>query len=134
VLRVCGGLYLLWLGIQALRHAGPAGVVASHAETRGPATLFFRGVLANAINPKVILFFLSFLPQFVVPAQGSASMQMALLGILFTAQAAVLFGLLGYFSGTVGQWLRGRPGVGTLLDRAAGVVFVALGVRLLVER
>lgn len=133
-LRVCGGLYLLWLGVSALRNARPTGVEAVQGDTQTPAGLFLKGVFANAINPKVVLFFLSFLPQFVVPEQGSPGLQMALLGVAFTVQAAVLFGLLGYFSGTVGQWLKRRPGVGTLLDRVAGAVFIALGLRLLVNR
>ena len=133
-LRVCGGLYLLWLGVSALRNAGPAGVAAVQGGTQTLGRLFLKGVFANAINPKVVLFFLSFLPQFVVPEQGSPGLQMALLGVAFTVQAAVLFGLLGYFSGTVGQWLKRRPGVGTLLDRVAGAVFIALGLRLLVNR
>ncbi len=133
-LRICGGLYLLWLGVSALRNARPTGVEAVQGDTQTPAGLFLKGVFANAINPKVVLFFLSFLPQFVVPEQGSPGLQMALLGVAFTVQAAVLFGLLGYFSGTVGQWLKRRPGVGTLLDRVAGAVFIALGLRLLVNR
>lgn len=133
-LRICGGLYLLWLGVSALRNAGPAGVAAVQGGTQTLGRLFLKGVFANAINPKVVLFFLSFLPQFVVPEQGSPGLQMALLGVAFTVQAAVLFGLLGYFSGTVGQWLKRRPGVGTLLDRVAGAVFIALGLRLLVNR
>jgi len=91
-------------------------------------------VFANAINPKVALFFVAFLPQFVVPANGSVGLQMALLGIVFTAQSALLFGLLGFFAGSVGQWLNGKPRVGTWLDRIAGCIFVALGLRLIVTR
>jgi threonine/homoserine/homoserine lactone efflux protein len=134
VLRVCGGLYLLWLGFNALRSSGgaKAGPVKNGADN--PTRLFFRGVLANAINPKVVLFFLSFLPQFVVAANGNVSWQIAALGVTFTAQAALLFGLLGYFSGRIGQWLNARPRAGAILDRLAGAVFVALGIRLLVAR
>ena len=90
--------------------------------------------MANAINPKVVLFFLSFLPQFVQPAQGHVPLQIGLLGLLFTLQAAVLFGLLGYFAGTVGGWLQRRPGAGLWLDRVAGVLFVGLGLRLISGR
>jgi threonine/homoserine/homoserine lactone efflux protein len=134
-LKLCGGLYLLWLGLNALRSAGPtrvAGPVKSIASD--PGRLFLRGIIANAINPKVVLFFLSFLPQFVVASRGHVSWQIAALGVTFAAQAALLFGLLGYFSGAVGQWLNTRPKAGALLDRLAGAVFVALGVRLLVSR
>jgi threonine/homoserine/homoserine lactone efflux protein len=134
VLKVCGGLYLMWLGFNALRSSGGTKAGAVRTEEQSPLRLFAKGVLANAINPKVVLFFLSFLPQFVVPGNGNVAWQVAALGVTFTAQAAVLFGLLGYFSGTIGQWLNKRPKAGVILDRLAGAVFVALGIRLLVAR
>jgi threonine/homoserine/homoserine lactone efflux protein len=96
--------------------------------------LFGKGLFANSINPKVVLFFLSFLPQFVVAQRGGANLQTALLGLVFTAQAAVLFGLLGFFSGTVGAWLARRPRAGMWMDRIAGAIFIALGLRLIVAR
>lgn len=133
-LKVAGGLYLIWLGVNALRSRGGAKVEKVQADEQALTTLFFKGVFANAINPKVVLFFLSFLPQFVIPANGNVSWQMAALGITFTAQAAVLFGLLGYFSGSIGQWLNAKPKAGLILDRIAGTVFVALGLRLIVSR
>lgn len=133
-LKVAGGLYLIWLGVNALRSRGGARVEKVQADEQALTTLFFKGVFANAINPKVVLFFLSFLPQFVIPANGNVSWQMAALGITFTLQAAVLFGLLGYFSGSIGQWLNAKPKAGLILDRIAGTVFVALGLRLIVSR
>jgi len=130
-LRWAGGLYLVWLGVQALRHAGPARLADAHAAGESTTRLFAKGLVANAINPKVVLFFLSFLPQFVQPAQGSVALQIGLLGLLFTLQAAVLFGLLGHFAGSVGGWLQRSPGAGLWLDRVAGALFVALGLRLI---
>ena len=133
-LKVCGGLYLVWLGVQALRSRGGTQVRAVTDSEPSLLRLFLKGVFANAINPKVVLFFLSFLPQFVVAEHGQVGLQIALLGLTFTAQAALLFGLLGYFSGAMGQWINRQPRVGLWLDRVAGAVFVALGLRLLVTR
>lgn len=133
-LKVCGGLYLVWLGVQALRSRGGTPVQAVTPSEPSLGRLFFKGVFANAINPKVVLFFLSFLPQFVQAEHGQVGLQIALLGLTFTAQAALLFGLLGYFSGAIGQWLNRRPRAGLWLDRVAGTVFVALGLRLIVSR
>jgi threonine/homoserine/homoserine lactone efflux protein len=133
-LKVAGGLYLVWLGFGALRSRGGAKASAVQAEPESLRKMFMRGVLANAINPKVVLFFLSFLPQFVIAAHGHANVQTAALGIIFTIQAAVLFGLLGYFSGSVGRWLARSPKAGMWLDRAAGGIFVALGLKLIVSR
>ncbi|MBC7859694.1 MAG: LysE family transporter [Burkholderiaceae bacterium] len=96
--------------------------------------LFAKGLLANSINPKVVLFFLSFLPQFVLPANGHVGWQTAQLGLLFTAQACLLFGLLGYFAGAIGKWIKRHRRAGLWLDRVAGAIFVALGLRLILAR
>lgn len=147
-LRMVGGLYLIWLGIQSWRGAGTLpvatdtpgsascvlGAPAASARADSLGRLFAKGLLANAINPKVVLFFLSFLPQFVAPAQGPVAGQLAVLGVLFTLQAAVLFGLLAFFAGSIGQWLTHKPAAARWLDRVAGMVFVALGARLVTER
>ncbi|WP_200917980.1 LysE family translocator [Jeongeupia sp. HS-3] len=133
-LKICGGLYLVWLGIQALRSRGNARVDGRQAPAESLRRLFCKGLLANVINPKVVLFFLAFLPQFVVVARGGVGWQTAQLGLLFTVQAALLFGLLGYFSGAVGQWLNRWPCAGLWLDRIAGTIFIALGLRLIVSR
>jgi len=134
-LKVAGGLYLVWIGVQAIRHARPVGApAAGPASPETPARLFARGLVANAINPKVILFFLAFLPQFVVAARGHVAWQIAQLGALFTVAAVVVFGAIGYFAGGIGERLARRPAAGAWLDRAAGGIFVALGLRLLVAR
>lgn len=133
-LKVLGGAYLIWLGIGALRSRGGARVEGAGVPDESLGRLFAKGLFANAINPKVVLFFLSFLPQFVVAERGDASWQTAQLGLLFTAQGVLVFGLLGYFSGTVGAWINRNPRAGTWLDRAAGVIFIGLGLRLIVAR
>ena len=133
-LRIGGGLYLVWLGWNALRSQGGQAVAGDQAPVQSLSSLFLKGLLANAINPKVVLFFLSLLPQFVVPANGQVAGQMLALGVTFTVQAAILFGLLGWFAGAIGAWLERKPGAGKWLDRLAGTVFVALGVKLIVAR
>lgn len=132
-LKICGGLYLIWLGIGALRSRG--GARADGAAPDEPlGRLFAKGLFASSINPKVVLFFLSFLPQFVIAAHGQTSWQIAQLGVVFTLQGCVLFGLLGYFSGSVGRWINRNPRAGLWLDRVAGGIFVGLGLKLLVSR
>ncbi|MBU3738438.1 MAG: LysE family translocator [Rhodoferax sp.] len=131
-LRLAGGLYLLWLGVQALRQARPLGApAAGGGATVAPLRLLLRGVLANAINPKVILFFLALLPQFVVGERGQVGLQIGLLGLLFTLTSGLVFAAIGWWAGGLGDWLTRRPGIGAWLDRAAGGVFIALGLRLM---
>jgi len=134
LLKIAGGIYLIYLGVNAIRKAGAVAVTDSRLQESNLRKLFLKGCFANAINPKVVLFFLSFLPQFVVPGNGSVGLQLAGLGIAFTIQAAILFGLLGYYSGAIGQWLKRKPEAGAILDRLAGTVFVLLGLRLIVTR
>lgn len=136
VLKVAGGLYLVWLGWQALKSRGThfnadAQQLRANESLR---TLFVKGLIANAINPKVVLFFLAFLPQFINTGHGALAWQTAQLGVVFTLQAAVLFGLLGYFSGHVGQWFARSPKAGMWLDRSAGSIFVLLGLRLIISK
>jgi len=133
-LRVGGGLYLVWLGYNALRSQGGSKTSDGNAAPQSLRSLFTKGLVANAINPKVVLFFLSLLPQFVIPANGNVPGQMLALGVTFTVQAAILFGLLGWFAGAIGAWLNRKPGAGKWLDRIAGTVFVALGIKLIVAR
>lgn len=80
------------------------------------------------------LFFLSFLPPFVNEAQGHVEWQLGWLGVLFSLQAAILFGVLGHFAGAIGTWLNRRPAASRWLDRAAGAIFVALGLRMMASR
>ncbi len=80
------------------------------------------------MNPKVTLFFLVFLPQFV-DADSKPEIQMALLGVIFMLQTAVIFGAIGLSSGFIGQWLLRRPRTGIWLNRLAGMVFILIGVR-----
>ncbi|RAU21150.1 lysine transporter LysE [Paramagnetospirillum kuznetsovii] len=131
-LKICGGVYLVWLGVQAVRSRGGITLSAESAVSpEGLSSLFAKGLVANAINPKVVLFFLAFLPQFVSVEHGGVAWQTAQLGALFTVQAVLLFGAIGYFSGWVGQAFNRSPRTGTWLDRIAGGIFIGLGIKLM---
>jgi len=134
VLKVLGGLYLVWMGWHALKSRGSTRIGDPAGRVESPARMFRRGLVANAINPKVVMFFLAFLPQFVVASRGDTAWQIVQLGVIFTMQAALLFGVLGYFAGRIGQWLARHAHAGLWLDRIAGSVLVALGLRLIVAR
>jgi len=130
-LKLAGGAYLVWLGIGALRNARPVGAGPAELPRQSGVSLFGKGLFANAINPKVILFFLAFLPQFVDASRGGAAWQTAQLGLVFTVQAALIFGAIGWFAGGIGRWLSRRPQAGAWLDRLAGGLFLLLGLRLI---
>ena len=134
LLKIAGGVYLCILGWRALKSRGGLGPVTASPATETVGRLFARGLLANAINPKVMLFFLSFLPQFIEPAKGQVAMQTAALGMVFAVQAAVLFCLLAAFAGRISQRLQRSPRASLWLDRITGALFIALGVRLVLAR
>jgi threonine/homoserine/homoserine lactone efflux protein len=131
-LKFAGGAYLIWLGVQALRPARPIAKLDAGSDPQESARrLFIKGLLANAINPKVILFFLAFLPQFTDSARGHIGWQMLGLGLVFTLQAIAIFGAIGWFAGAIGERLSQVPGAAAWLDRVAGCIFIALGMRLI---
>ncbi|MCX9157026.1 LysE family translocator [Niveibacterium sp. 24ML] len=128
-MQLLGAAYLVWIGIQALRSRG-TGISQTNAPQTGAsfASSFRQGLIANAINPKVGLFFLSFLPQFVRPDGWPAHWQLACLGALFALVAALVFGAIALAADPIGVWLRRRERLGLWLDRASGGLFVGLGI------
>lgn len=131
LLKLAGGGYLLWLAWQIGRSpAGPAKLPALPAIQEN-AALFRRGLLANAINPKVVIFFLAFLPPFVEPAKGNMPGQLIQLGLLFAIQAAILFSLIAYFAGSIGHRLKRSPQLASRLDRVSAVIFGLLAIHLI---
>jgi threonine/homoserine/homoserine lactone efflux protein len=136
VVKYAGAAYLLYLAWQVLQERGPlAAPSRGTADGPGGAALFRRGFIMNVLNPKVALFFLAFLPQFTIRETGNIPLQMVVLGLIFMAQALVIFSLIGFFSGSVGGWLQRRPQAGAYFNWLAGSIFALLGLRLaLAER
>ena len=123
VVKYAGAAYLVLLGLRAL-FAGGAGA----AERPADAKLFRDGVVIAVLNPKTALFFLAFLPQFVDPARGTATLQIALLGVLFVAIASISDGAYALLAGAAGGRLRRRlQSRSRALGRATGGVYIGLG-------
>ena len=128
VVRYAGAAYLLWIGIQAIRHREAFSMQAAGGGA-GLATIFRQSVIGNALNPKVTLFFLSFLPQFVDEKAGAVGLQMAILGAVFMAVTVVVFGAVALFSGWIGERLGASPAIASGLNLFAGLAFIGLGIR-----
>lgn len=134
ILKFAGAGYLLFLAWKSLKEQQillPKGV----EDGRSSWLLFRRGFIMNVINPKVALFFLAFLPQFVSPGSATAAVQMFVLGLLFMAQAVVVFSVIGWLSGSIGEAVVKRPRIARWFGRLTAGVFASLGIRLaLAER
>ncbi|MGV7244821.1 LysE family translocator [uncultured Caballeronia sp.] len=126
--KFAGAAYLIWIGIKAIRSKG---LSSAHERPSQPLmTVFRQSVVGNLLNPKVTLFFIVFLPQFVNPhGAQSVMLQMFELGGVFMLQTVVVFSVFGVAAGMIGAYLKRRPKVGVWLDRLAGATFIGLGIR-----
>lgn len=129
ILKVIGAGYLLYLAYLSFT-AGGTGKAAGAVQRLSYFTLYRRGVIMNVTNPKVSIFFMAFLPQFVNPAWGPIIPQMLLLGTVFIISTILVFGGVSLLAGTFGQWLARSERAGKILNRLAGTIFAALAVKL----
>jgi len=131
-LKWAGAAYLVWLGIKAWRERGEAEVAAS-APTPA-AHVYKRSVMTGVLNPKVAVFFLAFLPQFVHPERGWVWLQFLVLGILLSMIGFTHSSLLAFAIGRFGRRLSASPRVARWRQRLIGGVFVGLGLRLALQQ
>jgi threonine/homoserine/homoserine lactone efflux protein len=129
-LKMAGATYLVYLSLMAWKHAGKGGLIDLDKGNEPITVHIRRGFIANAVNPKVALFFIAYLPQFVDPAHGPVWSQMLLLGVIFAIQTTLIFGGLGWFSGSIGARLQRQPALGLWLDRGTAVLFLGIALRL----
>lgn len=129
ILKLIGALYLVWLAWQAFW--APAGALPDgQTPAGGAARMYRRGVFMNITNPKVGIFFLAFLPQFVDPALGTVSVQVFWLGLTFILATFLVFGAIACFAGVIGGFLRRSECAQRALNWLTGCVFLALAARL----
>lgn len=132
IMKIGGALYLAWLGLQAirafLRNAGPARRDTEIQEISA-RQVFLRGFLTNILNPKVIVFYLALLPQFVNVELGRVGLQVVLLGSIHNMIGLSFLLIVGLAAGKASGWIA-RTGLGRWLDGLAGLFFLGLAARL----
>ena len=130
VLRFAGAAYLIWMACKLLRR--PRRTLRTDLPiARTGQTAFARGALTNLLNPKVGVFYVSFLPQFV-PSGAPVGPYVLMLGLIHALQGVIWFACLIMATRSLSRWLQ-RPGVVTWLDRATGGLFLAFGIGLALE-
>ena len=131
VMKLVGGAYLIYLGVQQWRSVTSTTVLSA---PKAPlTTIFWRGMLSNLLNPKVALFVLAFVPQFVQSGNGASStlVQMLLLGGIFSVLTVIVYGALGAAAGSVSRWLAAHPAYLRGVNRGSAGLFIASGAAVL---
>ena len=134
VVKWAGVVYLFWLGIQALRSKAGFTAPARPRSNVSLRRIFGQGMLVNLLNPKVAIFFLAFLPQFVVSGAGPVWLQLLVHGVLIIVVAALIEPPLVVFGDRVTAKLRASGRLALWLDRALGGMLIGLGIKLAVTR
>ncbi|OXH85901.1 lysine transporter LysE, partial [Burkholderia multivorans] len=126
--------YLIYLGVRMVlakpAAATPDAGTASASPAKPLRQLFLQGFWTNVLNPKVVLFFVSFFPQFVAADSPHKTLAFLTLGAVFVTMSTIWSGLVAWVAGSVTQRFSGKPGVKKWLDRTVGSAFVGLGLRL----
>jgi len=131
--KIVGAAYLVYLGVRAIASARDS-LALLHGEPRSLSRLFLDGAFANISNPKIAVFYLAFLPQFVPVDSAHPAASLFLLGVSFSVLTFVIKGPLALFAGRLSRWLRRHPRSVAWLYRTSGVVLIGLGIKLALER
>jgi RhtB (resistance to homoserine/threonine) family protein len=129
-IKLLGGAYLVFLGVQILLDRRRELSLRSNFRRRTTTAAFRQGFLTNVLNPKVALFFLAFLPQFIDPAYTAKPLAFLMLGLTFVTTGTIWCLLLAWFASSFSERLRANPTITAWLNRAVGSLFVFLGLRL----
>jgi RhtB (resistance to homoserine/threonine) family protein len=132
-IKLLGGAYLIFLGIKLLLDRRELSL-PSNFRRRTTTAAFRQGFLTNVLNPKVALFFLAFLPQFIDPASSAKLLAFLMLGLTFVTTGTIWCLLLAWFASGFSERLRANPTITAWLNRAVGSLFVFLGLRLVTAK
>lgn len=132
-LKLAGGLYLLYLGISLFRSTGQLTLSDSDDTSDSGLRAFVQGALSNVSNPKIALFYLAFLPQFVAGEAVHPTLSVFILGLAFACLTFFVKGPVALFAGLLSNWFRQNPRFLAGMYRASGVVMIGLGLKLVFE-
>lgn len=129
LVKYAGAAYLFWLAWQAFREKGGPGNLTD-VPAKSSAQLYRQGIFMNLLNPKVALFFLAFLPQFVSPGDLAVSVQMLILGGIFIIQAIAVFSAVSVLSGHLGSLINRSEKASKYISISKGIIFILIGLRI----
>jgi threonine/homoserine/homoserine lactone efflux protein len=129
-LKLVGAAYLVYLGVKLLLTREGAIAAKGGGRTYSAASLVWQGVLSNVSNPKIVVFFFAFLPQFVDPRSAHPTTDLVFLGVLYAAMGLVVKAGVGLAAGSLSERVLKRPRAMVWINRVSGTILVGLGLRL----
>jgi len=135
IVKFAGAAYLVYLGVRMLLdRSAPIGSQTDGFVPQSSWVIYRQGILTNVLNPKVALFFMAFLPQFVDPLGSAKVIAFLFLGALFIFTGTIWCLIVAWFAATVSRGLREKASAGIIIKRATGALFIGLGFKLAVSK
>ncbi len=129
IIKYIGAGYLIYLGYQLLTSKSHK-LAIKDLDKVSYKKMFMQGAISNISNPKITIFYFSYLPQFIVPNGGSEAFQLFILGTTFAVITFFLKSPIGFIAGLLSTWIKARPMVLNYINKTSGVILVALGLKL----
>jgi len=129
IIKYIGAAYLVYLGIRSFLSKQNKFNLNDKIEKKPLSKLFWQGVFTNVLNPKVALFFLAFLPQFIHPEKGNAALQILLLGLWFNFSGTIVNIIVAMLFGKLGNWLADKQAYIKWQNKITGLLLVGLGIK-----
>ncbi len=131
-IKIAGAIYLAYLGVKMF--LDKKAIVESENTTMiaeiNAMSVFRQGMFTNILNPKAIITFMAFIPQFLNPEKGHSVIQIVVLGGVIALLAIVWFGAVGYFAGAMGQWIIQKRSIQNVIKKISGFILIGLGLKL----
>lgn len=129
IIKFIGAAYLIYIGYQLLSSKN-AKLALKDLDKISYKKMFFQGAISNIMNPKITIFYFSYLPQFVIANNTSETLQLFILGTTFALLTFLLKAPIGFISGLLSFWIKARPIVLNYINKTSGVILVLLGLKL----
>ncbi|CAI2135880.1 LysE family translocator [Serratia quinivorans] len=133
-IKIAGALYLFYLGYQLMRSNGVVAIKEAGEKKQSWLYLFLYGAISNISNPKILIFYLAFLPQFVGQGVGSPVMKIFCMGLVFAALTFLMKMPVAIFSGILSGWLKRKTSVLKWFMRTSGGLLIFIGINVLIEK
>jgi threonine/homoserine/homoserine lactone efflux protein len=133
LIKLIGAAYLIYIGYQLLSSKNPKLAMKDLPKT-SYKKMFLQGALTNIMNPKIAIFYFSYLPQFVNSDTNNQALQLLILGLTYAILTFFIKAPIGFISGLLSIWIKSRPSVLSYMNKTSGIVFIVLGLKLASEQ